>query len=282
MAVRFFYIDESYNDDTFCLSGLSIRHTDWKECFDAVRSHRKALKIKYGIPLSKELHARDLVRGRGQISIKTVGKWERSRIFLGLLHLITELPTVKLFNICLPKKGLADVQMKAWDRITNRIERTMRRFDEHEQRERSRICDAFDEADVQVPAKIVDGLKTRLNLFRARAFIIADEGREHEITKALRRMHVHNFIPSQFGRWESGLVAKNITTDRIIEDPVFKSSGRSYFLQLVDCIAFALLKQEVPATPDIKKYGIDKMFSVLEPVLYRQASPRDFQGIVRA
>jgi hypothetical protein len=130
--------------------------------------------------------------------------------------------------------------------------------------------------------RTINRLKVRLNLFRARAFIIADEGRENEIVKALRRMHVHNYIPSQYGHWEPGVVAKNITTDRIVEDPVFKASARSYFLQLVDCVAFALLKQEVPPTPAIEKYGVDKMFPVLGPVLYTKASPRDPQGIVRA
>jgi hypothetical protein len=284
MAVRLFYVDESYDDTTFCLSALSIRHTHWKECFDLVKAHRRQLKVTYGIPLYKQIHSRDFVRGRGRVSKKGITKWERSRIFLSFLHLAASLPTAMVFNVCLPKKGLADAQMTAWDRLTNRIERTMRKFDEHEQRVRSKICDAVDELDPPLAESERNSLKVRLNLFRARAIIIADQGRENEITTALRRMHVHNLIPSQFGKWESGLAAKNITTDRIIEDPFFKPSGRSYFLQLADCIAYALLKQEVVPTPHVKKYGIDGMFPVLDPVLYKRASPRDKkqQGVVRA
>ena len=50
-------------------------------------------------------------------------------------------------------------------------------------------------------------------------------------------MHVFNPIPSQFGEWSPGQKAKNITVDRIIEDPIFKASHHSYFVQLVDCVA---------------------------------------------
>ena len=281
MAVRLFYIDESYDDTTFCLSAISVRHTHWKECFELVKAHRKQLKVSHGILLRKQIHSRDFVRGRGRISRRGITKWERSRIFLSFLHLATSLPAAMVFNVCLPKKGLADVQMKAWDRMTNRIERTMRRFDEHEHRYRSQICDAIDELDPNISETMCNDVRARLLLFRARALIIADQGRESQITSALRRMHVHNMIPSQFGRWETGLTAKNITTDRIIEDPFFKPSARSYFLQLADCISYSLLKQEVPPTPQIKKYSVDKMFPVLEPVLYRWASPRNPQGIVR-
>lgn len=282
MAVRIFYIDESHDNDKFCLSAISIRHTHWKDCFDKVRDFRKQLKAKYGLQLYKEIHARELVRGRGSFGKKAVGKWERSRIFLDILYLITKLPSVRIFNVCLPQKGLADAQMRAWDRMTNRIERTMREFDESEARKRAKLCDAIDALGEGITADAAHDLKFRLNIFRARAFIIADEGRENEIITALRRMHVHNYIPSQFGQWEPGVSAINITTDRIIEDPIFKRSARSHFLQLVDCVAFALLKHEVEPTPAIKKYGIHKMFPVLEPRIYKPAAWRDPLGIVRA
>jgi len=61
MPVRFFYVDESYDDEKFCLSAISIRHSDWKECFDRVKEHRVNLKKDYGLYIRKEIHARDLV-----------------------------------------------------------------------------------------------------------------------------------------------------------------------------------------------------------------------------
>ncbi len=67
MSVRFFYVDESYDNNKFCLSAISIRHTDWKDCFDLVKQHRQYLKDTYGVFLRKEIHAQELVRGGGRV-----------------------------------------------------------------------------------------------------------------------------------------------------------------------------------------------------------------------
>lgn len=281
MPVRFFYVDESYDKNKYCLSAISLRHSDWKECFDKVREHRVNLKNDYGVFLSKEIHARDLVAGRGRISPTQIGKWQRSRIFHGLLQLVASLPNVQVFNVCLDRTmgHYQDPQMIAWDRLTNRVERTMLEYEKRELTLRRQLCEA---AWLGLSRAEYEQLETRLNIYRARAVIIADEGREGEITKALRRMHVHNYIPSKFGDWGKGKSAKNITTDRIIEDPVFKRSDRSYFIQLADCVAFALLKREVWPTPTIHKYGIHEMFDeTLAGVCFKPASPRDPLGIVR-
>ncbi|MGO8901969.1 MAG: DUF3800 domain-containing protein [Isosphaeraceae bacterium] len=281
MAVRFFYVDESYDDTKFCLSAISIRHSDWKQCFDAVKAHRQRLKADHGIFVRKEIHARDLVSGRGRISPegKPVGKWMRSRIFYSLLQLVARLPGVLVFNICLDKVGCRDPHLKAWDRLINRIERTMLEFDNRELHARAKIIASVRD---HLPGKELEFLESRLNIYRSRAFIVSDEGRENEIIKALRKMGVINYIPSQFGQWPSGAETRNIVTERIIEDPFFKASHRSNFLQLADCVAFALLKREVPPTPNIEKYGINKMFEeVIGNLCYKKASPRDPYGIVR-
>jgi Protein of unknown function (DUF3800) len=279
MPVWFCYVDESYNTEKYCLSALMIRHSEWKACFDEIRSHRGQLKNDHGLFISKEIHAQELVSGHGRISTQTIGKWQRSRIFYGLLQLTARLPEVKLFNVCLPAQGGADLQLTCWDRLVNRIERTMQEFDNREIRQRGKVLDAL---RGKVSQKDLEYIERRLKRYRSRAFILADEGREREITKALRRMRVHNFIPSRFGAWEPGKQAKNIVTDRIIEDPVFKESHRSYFLQLADCAAFALLKRESRPTPLVQKYGLHKMWDeTLAAICYREASPRDPFGIVR-
>lgn len=289
MSVRFFYVDESYDPQKFCLSAIVIRHADWKECFDEVKAHRMRLKQDHGIFLRRELHATDFIRGSGRIAEQTVSKWQRSRIFLESLKLVARLPNVRLFNVCLDNKGVASSQMTAWDRLTNRIERTMREFEDKELPLRSHLADTVKEAvssdavPTPVTPEIAEQTEMRLMAFRARAFIIADEGHEREITTALRKMHVFNPIPSRYGAWPTGTRTQNIPTVRIIEDPVFKHSHRSYLLQLADFVAFALLKREVTPTNLVKKYGINEMFEeALSHVCFRKASPRDPLGIVRA
>lgn len=273
VSVRLFYVDESFDSGRFCLSAIAIRHTDWRECFAKVRQHRVILKRDHGIFLRKEIHAHEFVGGRGRISDRVVGKYERSRIFEGLLRLVAQLPNVMIINVCLDRAGRANVQLDAWDRLMNRIERTMLAMEDRELPLRRELIS-------KLPADLPDGvrhpLEVRLNHYRPRAMIFADEGREIEITKALRKMSVFNPIPSKWGTWGHGERTKNIPVERVIEDPVFKKSHQSYFVQLADCVAFALLKREVAPTPHVSKYGINNMFErSLSGVCFRDASRFD-------
>jgi hypothetical protein len=66
----------------------------------------------------------------------------------------------------------------------------------------------------------------------------------------------------------------------VIEDPFFKKSQQSYFIQLADFCAYALLRRERPL-PSKTRYGLDQAFSLLSSILVRQASQRDSEGIIR-
>lgn len=279
MSVRFFYVDESYDQRKFCLSAIGIRHSDWHDCFNRVRQHRQMLKQDFGIYLRKEIHAHEFVSGRGRISDKTIGKHERSRIFYQLLSSVSALPNVMLINICLDVQGRADPQLDAWNRLLNRIERTIV---ESERRELQKRRHLLSQMPTNMSEEIAAVITDKISDYSPRALILADEGREADITKAMRKMSVFNPIPSQFGRWADGRATQNIPVQKVIEDPVFKKSHQSFFIQLADCVAYALLKREVEPTPNIKRYGINKMFEdCLTGACFRKASPRDPLGIVR-
>jgi len=280
MAVWLFYVDESYDNNVFCLSAVVFRHSAWKTCFDQVRKFRERLNQDFGIYLRKEIHAHKFLGGRGKVSNRVVSKWERSRIFNNILQLIASLPEVMVFNICLQQCEHKDPQMIAWDRLLNRIERTMLAM---EQREIPARKERLARLKPEMGVEDFQDLERRLLKYSPRAMIVADEGREQEITRALRKMHVYNPVPFRFVAWGDGNSTRNITTDRIIEDPIFKDSSRSYFIQLADCVAYALLKRETPAIPRIKRYGIDKMFAAhLSGVCFTSASKSDPLGIVRS
>lgn len=280
MPVLTVYVDESHDESKFCLSAIVLRHSDWHECLELVREHRTQLKQKYGIKLSHELHSYKLVRGKGRsFSTRELGKWERSQVFLSILHLVARLPHVILFNVALEKSKHRDPQMTAWDRLVNRLERTLLQFEKIEVPKRKKLEQL---AKKHLPDMEAQEISSRLMAYSARAIIIADQGREQEINQAIRKMRRFNQIPSQYGTWDGTSRTKNITVRRVIEDPVFRESHRSYFVQLADAVAYSLLKREVPPTPAIEKYGIDKMFDeVLAGICFRKASPRDPLGIVR-
>ena len=277
MSVRCFYVDESYDSERFCLSAISIRHNQWQDCFRRVQQHRRLLKENDGVYVRKEIHAHELVGGRGQIAAQVIGKHRRSRIYHSLLRLVAELPEVRIFNVCLETKGRKDPQLDAWDRLLNRIERSMVAAEKIEIPLRRELLS-------QLPAGSTrdgDALQTRLLSYYPRALIFADEGRETEITRVYRKMTVFNPVPSQYGTWKEG-ATKNLPLERIIEDPIFKKSHHSFFIQLADCVSFALLKRETLPTANIAKYGINEFFDkCLSSVCFTKASATDPHGIVR-
>jgi hypothetical protein len=124
-------------------------------------------------------------------------------------------------------------------------------------------------------------LLNRLNVNMTRAgstaVIFSDEGKNYDAM--LRRMRKHNYIPSQFGRWPEG-AAKNLPLDRLLEDIVYRDSKRSLFIQAADACAYALLRQENPI-PSKTKWGLDKSFAILDPILVKAANRRDPLGIIR-
>jgi Protein of unknown function (DUF3800) len=246
--MHIFYIDESYDDQNFVVSAVGFRATNWRFLLTAIQDFRQQLREQFGIKITREIHASRFIRDcSDDIADRKLNLGERKRAFeLCLRHLAALENTVRVINVCLkvPGRDRDLTHMYAIQRLINRIERTMDAKNSH-------------------------------------AILVFDEGKEAQITRQLRKMAVYNPIPSQFGTWRGGTAYKNITLARIIEDPVFRPSNRSYFLQCADHAAFTLLKRESPPTPFIKKWGYHRLFSILAPLRFLQAAPRDPDGIVR-
>jgi len=106
--------------------------------------------------------------------------------------------------------------------------------------------------------------------------IISDEGKSYN--SLVRRMRRFNPISSGFGSWSTGRATVNRPITRVVEDIVFRDSKHSMFVQLADFCAFALLRSENPI-PNRVKYGLDKSFDRLGPVLVTQAFRGDPRGL---
>lgn len=106
-----------------------------------------------------------------------------------------------------------------------------------------------------------------------------DEGEEAEITRRIRRMRVHNPIPSRFGGWgDTGSVVKSLPLANCVEDPVFKDSKASYFIQLADFCAYALLRSERPISSRTA-LGYHTMYEELRPATRVITNARDPRGL---
>lgn len=236
------YIDESSDQDAAAtvISALSLPAESWAESFARLREFRRKLKSSDGVYVQKELHAWKLVSGRGDIATHVVTKFRRNEIFREHVALAATLTGARLFNAVFPTGDLE----RAMERLLNRINRCVTAQDGH-------------------------------------FLIVCDEGKEQMYTRLARRMRVYNPIPSRFGAWdERGTTAKSIPLDRMIEDPFFKESSQSYFIQLVDMCCFALLRREYPVASRTR-YGVHEAFGALSPILCTEASARDPEGILR-
>jgi uncharacterized protein DUF3800 len=249
--MHFFYVDESYDQIKFVISAIRVAIEQWKGVLREIKGFRSNLRSNWGIKLKSELHAHSFVRHCSDgVSTRNLSIADRRKIFEQTIDFIAALP-VEIINVCLPLQNFGnrsnEAHYQAVDRLFNRIQTNVSRLQP-----------------------------------QSHALVIFDKGKEQQITKLSRRLAVFNYIPSQFGTWSDGARAKNIATDRIIEDPVFRESRDSYFLQLADFVAFALLKREVPPSKFVQQWGYHTLFDKLRPVLCLAASQYDRYGIVRA
>ena len=121
--------------------------------------------------------------------------------------------------------------------------------------------------------RLMTRIHKTMEAWDSHALLIYDEGKEIEYTKLLRKLSVFNPI-------SVGPYSNNVATKRIIEDPFFRQSDRSYFIQLADFSAYALLRKE-KRLPSKDRYGIHQCFDLLEPVVVREVNRNDPLGIIR-
>jgi len=204
--MHFIYIDDSTERPLNIFSALCVPCENWNGTFNKLKMWRRHLKDVHSIPLSYELHAQQFISGRGTGgAVRVLRRHTRAQIFHQSFKVSNWLNETEGVSIFNVCNG-DDDQYRAFERLLNRINRTM----------------------------------VARNSY---AHLICDEGKEHQYTRLVRKMRVHNHIPSQFGAWADGNTTKNLPVERIIEDPQFKQSHKSYFIQHSDFAAERLYQQ---------------------------------------
>lgn len=238
--MHYAYMDESKSADRTVFAALAIPTDRWREAKEHMLGFRHELRDTEGIFIRKEFHATDFVKGKGRLGVIEVPRYRRAEIFDDTLRMIATLPGARLM-IAVCKYKLEDTALqRLLTRVNNAAEWNWR---------------------------------TEVSIF-------CDEGNEEHFVRLQRRLGTYNPVPSQYGRWDNGQAWKNNPNHRIIEDPVFKDSKHSYFIQAADYCAFAFLRHEQP-TPYIIQYGLDDSFNLLNDILHKEASKYDPRGIIR-
>lgn len=250
------YVDESgdtglSNSPTqyFVLSGLVVHELKWQASLQQLINFRRRMRAIYGFKMDDEFHASELIRKPGRHA--NIDKHKRLAMIRNFASEIGQLHDCSIINVVVDKNNKAvdyDVFESAWKALITRFENTIR----HGNFPKPHDADN-------------------------KGLILPDQTDDRKLVNLLRKMRYYNPIPNQM-QYGSGY--RNVTLSYVIEDPSFRDSKFSYFIQAVDTTAYLLHQQLDPNGYMKKKKGYN-YFQLLEPVLCKVASTSDPFGIVR-
>jgi hypothetical protein len=248
------YVDESGDtgrkngsSQYFCLSGLVVHESDWRNLINALLSHRKVLRANYGLPVRAEIHASEYM----QRAVFGLDKHVRLAILRNVLDEVAKLNYVSLTHVVVNKANKPanyDVLQSAWGTLFQRFENTL------------------------VHGNFPGGHSQDYGM------VITDATAGTKLMRLMRRMAVYNPIPNNSFH---GPGTRNIPIVRIIEDPSGRDSAESLPIQICDVAAY-FLKQVLQPNSYVRRKNASNYFVRLQPVLNRRASRVDpALGIVR-
>ena len=176
---------ESEGPKCYVRSALGVDAERWNDLFADVQEWRREVREGYGIPPDRELHACDLLAGRGMLarngnSNERLTPTQGAEVFTDGLRRIEDaalrIGGVEVVNVCLRKSEVRAYEKVSLDRLLNRINASVRAAGRH-------------------------------------AFLIFDEGNERMITRAYGRLRTFNPVPSRYQRWEEGERTRNIPVE---------------------------------------------------------------------
>ena len=250
------YIDESGDAGLngsptryFVLSGLVVHELRWKALIDELIAFRRDIKARFGFKLREEMHAGKMLTSPGDLA--RIPKHQRLEILRLYADFLAGFPDLSLIHVVVDKQGKSPdypVFDKAWQALIQRFENT-------------------------ISARNFPGPHHN----DERGMLFPDATDQKKLNQLLRRMRNYNPVANQL---QHGPGYRNLQVRTIIEDANFRDSATSYLIQSADLSAFLLYQSLAPSAYMRKKSG-QNYFKRLDPVLCRQASPRDPQGIVR-
>ena len=246
------YVDESGDAGLntiqtryFCLSGIVVHESEWRNFINRLISFRKVLKSVYGLPIRAELHASEYIRRQ----IFNIPKHDRLAILRNTLDEMAKINFISITNVVVDKQGKPDtydVFESAWGTLFQRFENTLNH------------------------GNFPGGHKSDYGI------IITDATAGKKLTRIMRRMAVYNYIPNSP---PFGLGSRNIPIIKIIEDPSERDSADSLPIQACDVSAY-FLQQRYNPNAFIRKKRAVRYFDRLAPILNTRASRFNRLGVV--
>lgn len=253
------YVDEcgdkgmsAGSSNHFILSALVVHESGWTTFLTNACEAKKAAFERHGIDPSLEIHAKDML-GRSSKEYRDVGKVDRLMALREILKFeSTQSGLVRSINVVVDKSGKpfgTDVFAMAWDALINRFENTITHANF------PIVCPG------STPGYPEHGM------------LIVDETDYVPLKNTIRRMRHGNRINGRYGKvWENNL-------RWVIEDAMHKRSNDSVPIQLCDLNAY-FVKQMIDPNSTVAKHRARGYARMLEPIMLKQASPKNELGIV--
>jgi hypothetical protein len=250
------YVDESGDPGLiesptryFVLTGLVVHELRWSGYLESLILFRQRLKERFGLKLREEFHAASFITRPGELV--RIPRNDRLTMIRSFTDLLANLGDISIINVIVDKQGKRadyDVFQSAWSVLLQRFENTLSHH------------------NFPGPANPDE-----------KGIILCDHTDDKKLLQLLRRRRHYNPVPNRMG---FGTGYRNLPLQYIVEDPCFRDSRHSYFIQAVDLAAFVLYQKMSPSSY-MKKKSAHNYFNRLHPVLCRWASTTDPEGIVR-
>jgi len=252
------YVDESgdcglqlHNSPTryFVLTGVVLHERMWKNTLDRLINFRRRLRASFGLRLREELHAAAMINHPGDLV--RIRRNDRLTIIRKFADEIAGCTDLNVINVVVDKQDKPEgypVFERAWEVLIQRFENTIlhRNF------------------PASTTAEDV-------------GMLFPDHTDDKKLTRLLRRMRRYNPVPHERS-FTPGY--RNLKLNLIVEDPNFRVSDHSFFIQAADLAAF-LLYQHLQPNAYMRRKSAQNYFRRLRPVLCTHASTKDPEGIVR-
>lgn len=250
------YVDESGDPGLagsptsyFVLSGLVVHELRWSNYLDQLIAFRRRMRHTFGLKLREEFHASCFLTRPG--NLVRIRRNDRLTMIRAFARQLGQLPDLNIVNIAVDKRGKPagyDVFDAAWSALIQRFENTI------------------SHRNFPGPANADE-----------RGLVLCDNTDNKKLLALLRQRRRYNPIPNQN---QYGTGYRNLPLQYVVEDPCFRDSEHSYFVQAADLAAFLLYQKLAPNTYMRKKAG-QNYFNKIRPILCQVASSNDPDGIVR-
>lgn len=244
ISMYIMYVDESGDPGVkgsptnyFVLSALIMHESYWLNVLDDLIAFKKQLKTRYKLLIKEEIHSSVFITGRPKLK-NSISRNDRLDLLKKCLGFMNQRTDISIMTVRVNKANSADPFGRAWQLLLQRFENTL--------------------VNKNFPGPFNND----------KGLVFSDNTNGQKLIKLVRQMRRYNPIPNMA---QYGGGTRNIPLRAIIEDPSFRDSKHSLFLQMADVIAY-FARQFYEPNKFIRSKGARTFYGRLNNVLNKHVT----------